>query len=127
MAHFTIRPVRTKADEKKFTNFLYTFYKADPYWVAPLRLERKKLIDRTHNPFYQHAQLALYLAERQGQVIGRIGAIVNARHNQVHQDKVGFFGFFECVQDQAVANALFDAAQQFLHAHGMEALSLIHI
>jgi GNAT superfamily N-acetyltransferase len=122
MAHFTIRPVRTKADEKKFTNFLYTFYKADPYWVAPLRLERKKLIDRTHNPFYQHAQLALYLAERQGQVIGRIGAIVNARHNQAHQDKVGFFGFFECVQDQAVANALFDAAQQFLYAHGMDTM-----
>jgi GNAT superfamily N-acetyltransferase len=122
MAHFTIRPVRTKADEKKFLNFPYTFYKADPYWVAPLRLERKKLIDRTHNPFYQHAQLALYLAEREGQVIGRIGAIVNAHHNQTHQDKVGFFGFFECVQDQAVANALFDAAQQFLQSHGMEAM-----
>jgi GNAT superfamily N-acetyltransferase len=122
MAHFTIRPVRTKADEKKFLAFLYTFYQADPYWVAPLRLERKKLIDRQHNPFYQHAQLELYLAEREGQVIGRIGAIVNARHNQVHQDKVGFFGFFECVPEQAVANALFDAAQQFLHAHGMEAM-----
>jgi GNAT superfamily N-acetyltransferase len=122
MAHFTIRPVRTKADEKKFLAFLYTFYQADPYWVAPLRLERKKLIDRQHNPFYQHAQLELYLAEREGQVIGRIGAIVNARHNQIHQDKVGFFGFFECVPDQAVANALFDAAQQFLHAHGMEAM-----
>jgi GNAT superfamily N-acetyltransferase len=122
MAHFTIRPVRTKADEKKFLAFLYTFYQADPYWVAPLRLERKKLIDRQHNPFYQHAQLELYLAEREGQVIGRIGAIVNARHNQVHQDKVGFFGFFECVPEQAVANALFDAAQQFLHAHGIEAM-----
>jgi GNAT superfamily N-acetyltransferase len=122
MAHFTIRPVRTKADEKKFLAFLYTFYQADPYWVAPLRLERKKLIDRQHNPFYQHAQLELYLAERKGQVIGRIGAIVNARHNQVHQDKVGFFGFFECVPEQAVANALFDAAQQFLHAHGIEAM-----
>jgi GNAT superfamily N-acetyltransferase len=122
MTNFTIRPVRTKADEKQFLAFLYTFYQADPYWVAPLRLERKKLIDRQHNPFYHHAQLALYLAEREGQVIGRIGAVVNARHNQVHQEKVGFFGFFECVPDQAVANALFDAAQQFLHAHGMEAM-----
>jgi GNAT superfamily N-acetyltransferase len=122
MAHFTIRSVRTKADEKKFLDFLYTFYKEDPYWVAPLRMERKKLIDRKHNPFYQHAQLELYLAEREGQVIGRIAAIVNARHNQAHQDKVGFFGFFECVRDQAVAHALFDAAQQFLHAHGMEAM-----
>jgi hypothetical protein len=122
MTNFTIRPVRTKADEKQFLAFLYTFYQADPYWVAPLRLERKKLIDRQHNPFYHHAQLALYLAEREGQVIGRIGAIVNAHHNQAHQEKVGFFGFFECVPDQAVANALFDAAQQFLHAHGMEAM-----
>jgi GNAT superfamily N-acetyltransferase len=122
MTNFTIRPVRTKADKKKFLAFLYTFYKADPYWVAPLRIERKKLIDCQHNPFYHHAQLALYLAEREGQVIGRIGAIVNARHNQAHQDQVGFFGFFECMPEQAVAHALFDAAQQFLHAHGMVAM-----
>jgi GNAT superfamily N-acetyltransferase len=122
MSNFTIRPVHTKADEKKFLAFLYTFYQADPYWVAPLRLEQKKLIDRQHNPFYHHAQLALYLAEREGQVIGRIGAIVNARHNATHQEKVGFFGFFECVPEQAVANALFDAAHQFLHAHGMAAM-----
>jgi hypothetical protein len=122
MTNFTIRPARTKADENKFLAFLYTFYQADPYWVAPLRMERKKLIDRQHNPFYHHAQLALYLAEREGQVIGRIGAIVNARHNQAHQDTVGFFGFFECVPEQAVANALFDAAQQFLHVHGMTAM-----
>jgi hypothetical protein len=54
MTNFTIRPVRTKADEKQFLAFLYTFYQADPYWVAPLRLERKKLIDRQHNPFYHH-------------------------------------------------------------------------
>jgi hypothetical protein len=122
MTNFTIRPVRTKADENKFLAFLYTFYQADPYWVAPLRLERRKLIDRQHNPFYHHAQLALYLAERKGQVIGRIGAIVNARHNDTYQEKVGFFGFFECVPEQAVANALFDAAQQFLHTHGMAAM-----
>src|SRR5262245_14246440 len=119
MTTLTIRPVHTKADERKFLAFPYTFYKADPYWVAPLRLERKKLIDRRHNPFYQHAQLALYLAACKGEVIGRIGAIVNTRHNQAHQDKVGFFGFFECVPEQAVANALFDAARQFLHAHGL--------
>ena len=122
MTNVTIRPVRTKADEKKFLAFLYTFYQADPYWVAPLRLERKKLIDRQRNPFYHHAQLALYLAEREGQVIGRIGAIVNTRHNHTHHDKVGFFGFFECVQEHAVAHALFDAAQQFLRAHGMDTI-----
>src|SRR5215471_15234281 len=122
MTNFTIRPVRTKADKKKFLAFLYTFYQADPYWVAPLRMERKKLIDRQHNPFYHHAQLALYLAEREGQVIGRIGAIVNARHNQAHQEKVGFFGFFECVPEPLVAHALFDTAHQFLHAHGMETM-----
>jgi GNAT superfamily N-acetyltransferase len=122
MAHVTIRPVQTTADEKKFLDFPYTFYKADPYWVAPLRLERKKLIDRQHNPFYHHAQLALYLAEDAGHVLGRIGAIVNANHNHTHQDRVGFFGFFECVQDHAVAHALFDAAQAFLHAAGMEAI-----
>src|SRR5262245_65750692 len=106
MTNVTIRPVRTKADEKQFLAFLYTFYHADPYWVAPLRLERKKLIDRQHNPCYHHAQLALYLAEREGQVLGRVGAIVNAHRNQAQQEEVGAVGFFVGVPDGAVARVV---------------------
>ncbi|MFA6457428.1 MAG: hypothetical protein WCW40_11445 [Bacteroidota bacterium] len=122
MANVTIRPVLTSSDTKKFIDFIYTFYKDDPNWVPPLRMDREKLIDKKKNPFYKHSRMELYLAERDGSVIGRIGAIVNDNHNKEHNDKVGFFGFFECINDQVVANALFDAAKKYLLSQGMNAM-----
>lgn len=122
MANFTIRPVLTASDEKKFIDFFYAVYKDDPNFVPPLRMDRKKLIDKKKNPFYTHSQMELYLAERDGKVVGRIGAIVNDNHNKEHNDKVGFFGFFECINDQEVANALFDTAKKYLQSKGMNAM-----
>jgi GNAT superfamily N-acetyltransferase len=122
MANFTVRPVLTKADTKKFIDFIYTFYNNDPNWVPPLRMDREKLIDKKKNPFYKHSLMELFLAERDGKVIGRIGAIVNDNHNREHNDKVGFFGFFECVNEQDVANALFDEAKKYLRSKGMNAM-----
>ncbi len=122
MANFTVRPVLTKADTKKFIDFIYTFYKNDQNWVPPLRMDREKLIDKKNNPFYKHSLMELFLAERDGKVIGRIGAIVNDNHNREHNDKVGFFGFFECVNEQDVANALFDEAKKYLRSKGMNAM-----
>jgi len=85
-------------------------------------MDRKKLMDRKKNPFYEHAETEFFIAERNGEMVGRIAAIVNHNHNKEHGDKVGFFGFFECVNDQEVANKLFDAAGQFLRSHGMTAM-----
>ena len=122
MANFTIRPVRTKEDEKKFIDFLYFHYKGDMNFAPPLRMDREKLIDKKKNPFYKHSEMELFLAERDGKVIGRIGGIVNYNHNKEHSDKVGFFGFFECVNEQEVANALLDEAKKFVLSKGMNAL-----
>lgn len=122
MAAFTVRPVRTSSDTRRFIDLIYELYRDDPHWVPPLRMDREKLIDTKKNPFYTHAEMELFLAERDGKVIGRIGAIVNHNHNKEHKDKVGFFGFFECVNDQQVANALFDEAKKFLRSKGMDAM-----
>lgn len=122
MPEITIRPVRSRADERRFVDFIYTHYREHPHWVAPLRLERHKLIDTRKNPFYRHAERELFLAERAGRVVGRIGAIVNHNHNRHHGDRVGFFGFFECIDDQQVAAALVAAARGYLRDHGLEAL-----
>ncbi len=122
MTNVVIRPVRTGNDRKQFIDFIYRFYKDDPNWVPPLRMDREKLIDTKKNPFYSHARMELFLAERNGEMIGRIGAIVNDHHNKEHNDKVGFFGFFECINDQQAANALFDAAKDFLRSQGMNAM-----
>lgn len=91
-------------------------FKRDPYWVPPLRMDIGKLLDRSKNPFFQHAEAEYFLARRNGEVVGRIAAITNRLHNEVHEDKVGFFGFFECIYDQDVADALFAEAARWLKA-----------
>ncbi|MDH3253004.1 MAG: hypothetical protein OEM41_09450 [Ignavibacteria bacterium] len=121
-AEITIRPVVSKRDEKQFIRFQWKVYEGNPYWVPPLLMDRKKLIDRKKNPFYQHARMELFLAEREGEIVGRIAAIVNDNHNREHNENIGFFGFFECVNDQAVADVLFDAAASWLRSQGVAAM-----
>lgn len=122
MGDITIRPVLTKSDTTAFIRFLWTIYKDNPAWVPPLMMDRRKLMDTKKNPFYHHADTEFYIAERDGKMVGRIAAIVNHNHNKEHSDKVGFFGFFESIDDQAVANALFDKAKSFLRSKGMTAM-----
>lgn len=122
MTDVQVRPVRTRADERRFLDFIYTHYRDSEHWVPPLRMERRKLIDTRKNPFYRHAERELFLAERAGRVVGRIGAIVNHNHNRRHNDRVGFFGFFECVDEHAVAAALVEAARGYLRGRGMDAM-----
>lgn len=122
MSSVTIRPVRSKKDETRFIKFQWTLNEGNPSWVPPLLMDRRKLIDRKGNPFYKHAEMELFLAERDGHLAGRIAAIVNDNHIREHNEKVGFFGFFECIDDQTVANALFDAARAWLKSRGMEAM-----
>lgn len=122
MSAIVVRPVLTKSDEKKFIKFQWVPYRNNPVWVPPLLLDRRKLIDRKGNPFYQHSVAEFFLAERDGEVVGRIGAIVNDNHNKEHGENIGFFGFFECVEDQSVATALFDAATKWLKGKGVTAV-----
>ena len=122
MSAITVRPVLSKRDEMRFIRFQWVPYKGNSYWVPPLIMDRKKLIDRKNNPFYRHAAMELFLAERDGEPVGRIGAIINDNHNKEHGENIGFFGFFECVDDQDVANALFNSARQWIAARGAEAI-----
>ncbi len=122
MSTITVRPVRTSSDREQFIEFMWTMNHASPSWVPPLRMDRRKLMDRKKNPFYQHADAEFYIAERGGEMVGRIGAIVNHNHNREHAESMGFFGFFESVNDQAVANVLLDTAREFVRAHGATAL-----
>ncbi|HTP13218.1 MAG TPA: hypothetical protein VMM37_06290, partial [Bacteroidota bacterium] len=107
---------------KEFLGFPYRLYRDEPRWVPPLRMADAELMDRKKNPFYHHADTEFYIAESGGRMVGRIAAIVNYNHNKEHNDKVGFFGFFECINDQSVANALFDKAKSFLRSKGMTSM-----
>ncbi len=114
-----IRRITSKADKLKFVRFLWDIYGSDPYWVPPLEMDRMKLIDEVINPFYKHVDVAWFLAEDNGKIVGRIAAIINHYHNSFHNDKAGFFGFFECVNDANIAAKLFEAAEDFLRSKGM--------
>lgn len=92
----------------------------DPHWVPHLLMERRELLDPRRNPFFEHARAELFLARRGAEVVGRIAAIRNDLHNSVHGDRVGFFGFFECIDDQDVACQLLDAARGALRGFGLD-------
>jgi GNAT superfamily N-acetyltransferase len=91
-----------------------------PQWVPPLRAMVKDGIDERGNPFYQNAERELFMACRAGRPVGRIAAIHSQRHNEYHEDRVGFFGFFESVNDPEVAHALVDAAAEWLRERGLD-------
>ena len=91
----------------------------EPLWTPPLRLAVRDALDTKGNPFYRDADRALFVAEREGRPVGRIAAIENRWHNRHHGDRVGFFGFFDCLDDPEAARALFDAAEAWLRARGL--------
>jgi len=122
MSTIEIKPVVSKQDVNRFIKLPWKLYANDPMWVPPLLMDRKKLIDKKNNPFYQHAEAEFFLAYRDGELVGRIGAIINHHHIKEHKENLGFFGFFESINDQNVANALFKTAREWLKQHGMTAM-----
>jgi GNAT superfamily N-acetyltransferase len=91
-------------------------------WVPPLRRDVAAALDRGKNPFFDHGEAEYFLAERGGEVVGRIAAIANRLHNETHGDQVGFFGFFEAVDDQQVADRLLEAAAGWLRERGFDTM-----
>lgn len=122
MSDISVVPISSKREETAFIKFPWKIYRDNPVWVPPLLMDRKKLIDRKKNPFYRHAEAEFFLARRDGEVVGRIAAIINHNHNKEHNENIGFFGFFESVNDQAVADALFSTARQWLKQRGVTAM-----
>jgi hypothetical protein len=118
----TIRALSTGAELKQFIKLQWKFYKNDPNWVPPLFYDRKKTLDTKKNPFFQHSEIQLFIAEKDGVPVGRIAALTNQNHNDAHSDAVGFFGFFESIDDQLVANALFTAAADWLRSRGKDTM-----
>ena len=90
--------------------------------MAPLIFEQIRFFDPKLNPYYEHSEVQLFLALDGKNIVGRISAQTNRNHNKVHQDKVGFFGFFETIDDQAVANALLATAEKWLFEKGFDTM-----
>ena len=116
-----IRTVRTKKDKRRFRMFPYGLYKNDPNWVPPLIVDQKVLLDPKKNPFFEHADAEFFIACADGRPVGRIAAIVDHKHNEVHGEKMGFFGFFECEDNREAASALLASARGWVKERGMTA------
>jgi len=110
--------VRSRAERDQFIKFPWRIYKDDPAWVPPLIIERRAFLDRKRHPFYQHGDAALFLAKRNGEIVGRIMASDDPNYNALHRSNVGCFGLFESIDDVDVARALLDAATDWLRHRG---------
>lgn len=120
--NFEINSVETKADLLRFIKSQWNFYNGDRNFVPPIIAERLELIDSKKNPFFLHSKMKLFLAKSGNKVVGRIAAIINGNHLATYKDDVGFFGFFESINDQEVANALFDKAAEWLRSQGLSSM-----
>lgn len=129
----TIREVGRGESVKPFIDLSWKINGGDPNWVPPIReffeglLQREKpplhrifqrLAAPHPHPFHEHAEVALFVAERGGEIVGRIAATVNRRANEFQGNDRGYFGLFECIDDEGVARALLDRAAAWLRERG---------
>jgi len=114
-----ISAVHSARDQRRFLEFPYHLYRDTPNWVAPLRIDQKEILDERRHPFYAHAEMQRFLATCGGEVSGRIAAIIDREANTARNERVGTFGFFESVDSESVAGALFAAAGAWLSERGM--------
>lgn len=114
-----VRVARSWWDRRRFQRLPWTIYAGDPHWVPPILSQERLLLGWGRHPFFDNAEMVTLLAERRGEVVGRIAVFVNNVHNRKYEEKRGFFGFFECVDDVAVARELFNAGRAWLAQRGM--------
>lgn len=114
-----VRAVEGRADLERFLKLPWSIYADDPMWVPPLLSDVRAALNPAKHPFHEHADVALFLAWRGRDLVGRIAAVENRAHNEFHGDRLGFFGLFECIDDQGVADALLRAAEEWLRRRGL--------
>jgi len=121
MSQIRIREVSGKKGTDEFIDVMWKIYdqKRFPQWVPPLRMSVYENLDTVKNPFFKRAEMQLFIAEKDGKPVGRIAAIENRGHNEFHNEKTGFYGFFESIEDQEVANLLFQTAEAWIKNRGL--------
>jgi len=117
-----VRPVESWRDRRRFQHLPWSIYAGDHNWVPPILAQERTLLGWGHHPFFDNAEIVTLLAEREGRVAGRLAVLINHVHNRKYNERRGFFGFFECIDDSAVAGELFEAGQDWLRQRGMTAV-----
>lgn len=117
-----VLPVNSKKDLDRFVDFPHDLYKDDVNYVPEIFIGQRDLLSPGKHPFYEHSKAQLFLAFDGDKITGRIAAIHNRNHNQFIGAKDGFFGFFDCIDDQETANLLFKSAIDWLKREGLNKL-----
>ncbi|MEA1951492.1 MAG: N-acetyltransferase [Planctomycetota bacterium] len=117
-----VREVKSRRDLDRFAKMPWPIYDGDPHWVPPLLLEVKEFLNRKKHPFYRHGDATALVALRGGRAVGRILVSDDPNYNQLHDTNVGCFGMFESIEDQNVADALLNAAADWLSARGRDSM-----
>lgn len=120
-APLAVRPVSGRRERNAFIKLPFRLYRDNPVWVPPLIISERALIDPAKNPFFEHAEMQLFIAWEGGTPVGRIAAIDDQRHNATWSDNLAFFGFFEA-ETEAIARALLHTAESWARARGREVL-----
>jgi len=115
-----IVPVQTPRQWHDFHHLPYAVYRDDPQWIAPLLIERKFHFMPKHNPYFQHAHAAFFLAYKDNVPVGRITAQIDQLHLARYDDATGHFGFIEALDDGQIFSALLSAAENWLRQQGMK-------
>jgi len=117
-----VERVTTKDQLRQFIDFPHELYATDPNYVPELFIAQRDLLTPGKHPFHEHGTVQPFLAYNDNKVVGRIAAVLNGNHNAFNQVQDGFFGFFDCVEDAAVADALFHAAEWWLRNKGADTI-----
>ena len=115
-----VTPVDGKRDLDRFIRLPWRLYEGEPNWIPPLLRMQNELFSPKVNAFFEHADVQLFLAHKEGRVAGRISAHIDHEHNRYWHEHTGFFGFFECEDDAEVAGALLSTAERWLRERGMD-------
>lgn len=108
-----------RADVNRFLQLPFDIYRGSRQWVPPILMDVRLQLNRHKHPFYQHSDADFFLAVREGEDVGRISVLENRRYNEYHDARSAFFYHFECVDDQTVAQALFEQAIQWARRRGL--------
>ena len=119
-----IRKVNTedKKQVKEFVQFHFDLYKDCPQWVPPFRNDIEVMLNKKKHPFYEHSDADFFTAWKDGKIVGRTAVLNNTAYNEYHKQSSGDIFLFDSIDDQEVANALFDAAAEWARSKGLNKL-----
>lgn len=113
---------QSKSERNRFIHLPFDLYRENPLWVPPILIDAHTQLRRDQHPFYEHSEADFFLAERDGQVVGRVAALVNNRYNEYHKTRQAQFYLFECIEDLEVAKALMGEVEKWAKQRDLDTI-----